>query len=440
MNTKKRFQKTIALILFTLCILTGCNSNENKLGHGPQSDMSTNESGKKDFSYVRDIVEFERQKIVKQTMPETVFDEFDIEEQKDPLDEYIAHMTLEEKIGQMFIVSPKSLEDGYEEEGDNKQVTHSETIVSEAMIDSLQKYNIGGVCLFRKNIDNPEQLKEMTDTLQRNSRIGLFVSIDEEGGKIVRLSNNKKFQVPNVGNMEAVGNTKDTTRAYEIGVTIGDYLSDYGFNLDFAPVADVNTNPNNRVIGNRSFGSNPEEVGDMVKAAIEGFHDKRVMTCAKHFPGHGDTNQDTHKGYALVQKTWEEMLDCEIIPFQAAIEADTDFIMVAHITAENISDDGLPASLSRTVVTEKLRNELNYQGIIITDSMTMGAIHKNFSSGESTVLAVKAGVDIVLLPFDFKEAYNAVLDAVKSGEIPESQIDDSVKRILKAKKDYELFE
>ncbi|MEG2935309.1 MAG: glycoside hydrolase family 3 N-terminal domain-containing protein, partial [Clostridium sp.] len=239
--------------------------------------------------------------------------------------------------------------------------------------------------------------------------------------------------------MEKIGATDNSKNAKNVGLTLGSYLTQYGFNLNFAPVADVNTNPENIVIGKRSFGSNPSLVAEMVTAEIEGLHEAGIMSCVKHFPGHGDTKGDTHLGYVSVEKTWEALKTCELIPFSAAVSENTDMVMVAHITTPNITSDGLPASLSKEIIEERLRKELKYDGIVITDSMAMGAITEEFTSSESAVKAIWAGVDIILMPENFVEAYNGIYDAVNNGVISQLRIDESVLRILSLKEQYGLL-
>ncbi len=330
----------------------------------------------------------------------------------DKISRHIGSMTLEEKVGQLFIVRPEAVEA------------------------TAVKCPVGGVVLFAEHIQTPEQAASYIKELQAASEIPLFIAVDEEGGRVARIANNENFTVKKYESMKDVGASGDVTDAEEAGRTIGGYLSEYGFNLDFAPVADVNSNPDNVVIGNRSFGSNPELVSGMVNAAISGFHSRNIMTCVKHYPGHGDTNGDTHTGYVSVDKTWEELLECELIPFKGAISAGTDMIMVAHVTVPKVTENDVPASVSYELITEKLRGELSYDGVVITDAMEMGAITEEYSSEEATVLALKAGVDIVLMPENFEEAYIAVCDAVKSGELSEKELDLHVRRVLALKNKY----
>lgn len=348
-------------------------------------------------------------------------------------------MTLEEKVGQLFIIRPETLDTKYtkEQAGDTKK--YAVTKINKDIKKNLKKYKIGGVIMFAKNISNPKQIIKLNADLQRNSKTKLFICVDEEGGSVARIANNKNFNVKKFSGMQAIGKTGKTSKAKDVGKTIGKYLKQYQFNLDFAPVADVNTNSKNIVIGKRAFGSKPSVVSKMVDAEIKGFHEVGIMTCVKHFPGHGDTKGDTHTGYVAVNKTWKQLKNCELVPFEQAFKSPTDMVMVAHITADKVSKDGLPAALSYNMITKKLRNELKYTGVVITDSMEMGAIANHYTSAESAVMAIKAGADIVLMPYDFKKAYKAVLKAVKSGEISEKRLNESVLRILKLKEKYKLL-
>ena len=246
------------------------------------------------------------------------------------------------------------------------------------------------------------------------------------------MGNHPSFDVPKPDAMQDIGSTGDTELAYDAGSTIGKYIREYGFNLDFAPVADVNTNPDNIVIGTRAFGSDPELVSRMVSAFLDGLHKQQVFGTIKHFPGHGDTTNDTHTGYVAVYKTWEELLEAEIIPFRDNL-GKTDLVMTAHITMKNVTSEDVPATLSHEIITGKLRKELGYDGVVITDAMNMGAILNDYPSGEAAVRAIEAGADIILTPHDYAESFNAVLEAVRSGRISQARINESVLRILKLK-------
>ena len=350
----------------------------------------------------------------------------------------IKSMTLEEKIGQLFIIRPDSLNPDLTTEQINNPNAYGVTEMNNQMIELLKRYHIGGVVFFQKNILSPTQMTDFINEIKEQSEIPLFIGIDEEGGLVSRIANSKGFNVTKYESMETIGMSGDSKKAYEVGITIGSYLKQYGFNINFAPVADVNTNPDNIVIGSRSFGSDPQLVAKMVSEAIDGFHQAGIMCCIKHFPGHGDTKEDTHKGYVYTEKTWEDLMRYELIPFINALEH-TDMIMISHITTPNITSDGLPSSLSYEMIEGKLRKELNYNGVVITDSMAMGAITQEYTSGTGAVKAVVGGSDIILMPENFKEAYEGIYDAVKKGSIKEKRIDESVLRILSLKEKYDLL-
>jgi len=336
----------------------------------------------------------------------------------------LSEMTLKEKVGQLFNVRPEIL---------SPESTGYVTKGTEAMTDFFKDYPVGGITIFAGNITNPTQLKNFTSFLHDLGNYPMLC-IDEEGGRVARIAKNTQFNVPVYQSMESIGKTGDSKNAYNAGDAIGTYLMNYGLDVDLAPVSDVNTNPNNVVIGDRAFGSDPVLVADMASQFLKGLKHAKVEGCQKHFPGHGDTSTDSHYGYAESMKTWEELSACEMLPFRKGIEADTKMIMTAHISLPNVTGEDTPSTLSKTILQEKLRGELGYKGIIITDSMGMGAITKQYSSGEAAVRALEAGVDIILDPEDFREAFNAVMDAVKKGRISMAMIDERVTRVLELKK------
>lgn len=259
------------------------------------------------------------------------------------------------------------------------------------------------------------------------------MGVDEEGGIVSRIAKSGIMETPVYDSMQAIGQTGDSLKAYETGCQIGSYLSELGFNVDFAPVADVLTNPQNTVIGSRSFGSDPSIDGAMVASEVKGLHTKGMLSTLKHFPGHGDTYEDSHEGKSYVYKTREELENCEWIPFKKGIEAGSDFVMMGHISCPGITGDDTPASLSYTICTEILRDQLGFQGLVITDAMNMGAVANEYASGDAAVRAVQAGADMILMPADFSAAYAGVRNAVQNGTITEERINESVRRILAVK-------
>lgn len=398
----KKFMKKIALVLMSLCIILTASCKQRV------SVVDETESTEK-ITFADD---------------ETV-----VYTAKDVL----GKMSLREKVGQLFIVRPEALAAQC-----NAETAAAVDRVDDAVISRLEEYPVGGVALFSRNITGAKQLPEFISDLQKNSKYPLFIAVDEEGGNVARVANSGYFEVASYKSMEDIGKSGDTSKAEDVGRQIGLYLKKLGFNLDFAPVADTNTNPQNIVIGDRSYGSDPSQVARMVSAQLDGMHDSGIMGTLKHFPGHGDTKDDTHSGYVSIEKTWDELKECELIPFTAALPK-ADMVMVSHITAVNVTNDNLPASMSEAMITDKLRNELGYDGVVITDAMAMGAIADNYTSAQAAVTSVKAGVDIVLMPQNLDEAFEAVVNAVSDGEISTTRLDESVMRILKLKAKYKLI-
>lgn len=339
------------------------------------------------------------------------------------VDDILSRMTLEEKICQMFVIAPENL-----------MVKWNITTFDTEMQNRLNDYPVGGYIFFKANIVNPNQIKDMTNKLQDWSYgatgLPFFTAIDEEGGRVLRIGSNSSFPVTKVGAMSEIATRE---RAYEAGDIIGKYLKEYGFNLDFAPDADVITNPDNQVIGDRSFGTEASKVSEYALAYAKGLQENKVLSTFKHFPGHGSTKGDTHEGFAYTSKTLEELMVSELVPFKTAAENKVDAIMVAHISVPSILGDNTPCSLSKYMVTDILRNEIGFEGLIVTDALDMGAITNTYGDGEAAVMAVLAGNDILLKPKDFFVAYEAVLNAVKDGVISEERIDESVKRIINVK-------
>jgi len=359
-----------------------------------------------------------------------------------PVDEVEAQlqkMTLREKVGQMFYVRPECLDTtihfnlpgGIDESADDIREIKLQA-VNATMKGVNEKYPVGGIILYAHNIKDEAQLARFIPEI-RALKGSPLLCIDEEGGRVARIANNDNFNEKKYESMGAIGATGDPQNAYECGNTIGTYLRRYGFDVDFAPVADVNTNPENIVIGLRAFSDDPAVAAPMVTNYLQGLKDAGVTGCIKHFPGHGDTKSDTHFGYAQSMKTWDEMLGCEMTTFKAGIAWGCQLIMTAHIAVPNVTGSDVPSTMSPVILQDKLRGELGYQNIIITDAMEMGAITQQYNCAEATVGCIKAGVDIVLGPQNFIEAFDAVIAAVENGTITEERINQSVRRILKLK-------
>lgn len=339
------------------------------------------------------------------------------------ISEMLTDMTLEEKAAQMFMITPEALTGTGQvlEAGD----------VTRAAID---KYPVGGLIYFTQNLQDPGQVRSMTGNVQKfaEERTGLpmLLSVDEEGGTVTRFGGNPSFDYDPSADMAGIGASGDPQQAYALGEKIGKFLSSLGFNMDNAPDADVLTNPANTVVKDRSFGSDCDTVSEMALAELEGLEDQGVKGLLKHFPGHGATTADTHEGYAYTDATLEEMKSNELVPFADGIEAGVDIIMVGHISCPQVTGNEEPASLSEKMITGVLREDMGFDGVVITDAMNMGAIAENYSPAEAAVKAVLAGVDMILMPEDFQQAYTGVLNAVKSGKITQERIDASVTRII----------
>lgn len=330
-------------------------------------------------------------------------------------------MTIDEKVYQMFIVLPEQLTGV-------GQVTAAGTTTQEA----LEKYPVGGILYLSQNIVSRNQTQTMLSNVQAYSKIPVFTAVDEEGGVVSRVGNNPNMGTTSFPSMKNIGSTGDSNQAYTVGYTIGNECKELGFNLDFAPEADVFSNPENTVIGNRAFSDDPNITADMVSSCVRGFKDAKMLCALKHFPGHGDTIADSHYEAAITSKTLEELDELEFVPFVKGIEAGADFVMVGHILTPNITDDYTPATLSNEMLSI-LRDELKFDGIIITDAMNMAAITDYYSSSEAAVTAVKAGIDMILVPEDFHAAVSGVMHALETGDITEEEINDSVIRIIQTK-------
>ena len=347
----------------------------------------------------------------------------------DEVEELLQKMTLREKVGQMFYIRMESLDPTIEWTTFDDLAALKNQEVTMRMRSTNKNYPVGGIILYAWNIEDEAQLARIIPQIRSlNGRP--LLCIDEEGGRVARIANNPNFHVKKYESMAAIGATGDPQNAYECGNTIGTYLKGYDFDIDFAPVADVNTNPENIVIGPRAFSDDPAVAAPMVVNYLQGLKDAGITGCIKHFPGHGDTTADTHTGYAQSLKTWDEMKDCEMVTFRAGIQWGCQLIMTAHIAVPNVTGSTSPSTLSSIVLQDKLRGELGYQNIIITDGMEMGAITQHYTSAEAAVGSIQAGVDIVLGPRDFIEAFDAVVAAVNNGTISEERINQSVRRIL----------
>lgn len=337
----------------------------------------------------------------------------------DKIKEKVDSMSLDEKIGQLFIV-------GFEGEEINDEI-----------VDLVRNQKVGGLIYFSRNVVDSDQIINLNNEIRAIEKdIPLFISVDEEGGLVSRVP--KEFtKLPSSG---YIGEFDDENLSYNVGKIIAKELKSLGFNMDFAPVLDIDSNPNNTVIGERAFGNNADIVSRLGIKAMEGLKDGDIIPVVKHFPGHGDTEVDSHYGLPIVTKTLEELNNLEFVPFKNAIDSGADVVMVSSIVLSSI-DSEYPATMSKKVITDILRDKLKFDGIIVTDDMTMGAIIDNYNLTDAVIMSINAGSDIVLVCHGYDDIINsivAVKDAVSSNIISEERIDESVYRILKLKEKYNI--
>ncbi|KAB3536049.1 beta-N-acetylhexosaminidase [Alkaliphilus pronyensis] len=379
-------------ILLSIILLTGCSTKVD------EDEGKNNLSQPKDEKLAEDII---------------------IDE--DPILTEMKNMTLDEKIGQMVMAGV---------------VGHQ---LDDNTIELIEKYKVSGFILFERNIKDSDGLLHLINSLKEANRVNntpLFISIDEEGGRVSRLQK----LLGKIPSSRKIGKIDDEEFSYAVGNTIGKRVKGYGINMNFAPVLDIDSNPQNPVIGDRAFGSNEAVVSKHGIKVMKGIKSTGVIPVVKHFPGHGDTLIDSHDSLPAVDKDLNQLLELELVPFKAAINNDTDAIMIAHIKYNKIDLEN-PATLSPVIITDILRKQLNFNGLIITDDMTMGAIIETYHIGEAAVKSVKAGSDIVLVCHEYENwttVINYLKDAVKKGEITPERINESVYRILKLKNKYML--
>lgn len=330
----------------------------------------------------------------------------------------IAAMPLEDKVAALFIVTPES-------------ITGVSTAVraGEGTKDALKKYPVGGLVYFAKNIKSEEQFKEMLDNTELYRMYPIFLAVMEEGGSAAPVAGSGiGTKIDSAGKL---GQTGDTDAAYQAGATVGEYLSGLGLNLNFAPVADVLTGDS--FLGDRSFGGDAALAGSMAAAVMNGLESQKITSCVKYFPGMGSTKEDPEKGLSSTERTEEEFRSQEFTAFQAVIDAGANMIMVSNMSAPALTGDNEPCVFSKKLITDILRGEMGYDGVIITDALNMSAISEYYSSDQAAIDALKAGCDMILMPEKFEEAYNGVLQAVHDGVIAEERIDDALRRIYRIK-------
>ena len=348
----------------------------------------------------------------------------------------IDRMSLEEKVGQMFMTY------AYGTDADQTDPRNQSEYRVDSHRELIERYHLGGIIYFAwsDNVQNPRQIAGLSNGIQRaatssGSEIPALISTDQEQGLVVRVTE-PATQFP--GNM-ALGAARDPRLAKSVAEVTGKELRAMGINQNFAPVADVNVNPENPVIGVRSFSSNPDLASSLTEAQVRGYQREDVASTSKHFPGHGDTNVDSHTGLPVIDHTAQELDSIDLPPFEAAIDAGVESIMTAHIVVPALDDSGRPATLSRPILTDLLRRQMGFDGVVVTDALDMQGVRDMFGDDRVPVEAIKAGADLMLMPPDLDLAYRSVLEAVRSREISERRIDQSVYRVLRLKERLGLF-
>lgn len=336
------------------------------------------------------------------------------------VEKVLKSMTIEEKIGQMITIY------------------YSSPTMDSTLKKAIEEVKPGGFILFSDNMSSFDGTLKLIKDIKKLSSIPMFISIDQEGGIVQRLLSIKGVEVSNIPSMYEVGLKNDLELTYEVGKMIAEELKVFGVNMNYAPVIDVYSNTNNTVIGKRAFATTPEMVSKHGLKLAEGLQDNGIIPVFKHFPGHGNTETDSHYDLPVVTKTKEELLNFDLIPFKDAIKNNASVIMIGHLAVPSITNDNTPASLSKELITNLLKKELGYNGLVVTDALNMGALTNYYSKEEICGKAVEAGVDILLMPTSSRTCLKSVKDALNNKKITESQINESVRKILKIK--YENIE
>ena len=323
-------------------------------------------------------------------------------------------LSLEEKIAQMLIIYHPSNE-------------YDEKIKS-----IIKELKPGGFILMNNNISTYDKTLNLVTSMQNDSEIPMIIAIDQEGGSVQRLKSISDVEVTDIPYMYYLGQTNNKDLAYSVGKIMARQLRTIGVNLTFAPVMDVYTNVNNTVIGKRSFGSDVETVYNMATSLKKGIEDNGINTCIEHFPGHGATETDSHISLPIVNKTIEELETSDLIPFTKSIK-NTNMIMIGHIALPNITRDNTPSSISKEIITSLLKEKYNYQGLVVTDALNMKALTNNYTYKQIYIMAINAGVDLLLMPNDPQKAIDYIKEAIINKEIDENTINESVYKILKYK-------
>ena len=416
---KRRRSQILAylmLILFVVLVVAGVALTVYYISNREKEKIEANASIEQNIENIIGSEETLVKPIETETIPELTPEE----KLDEIIDAAIEVMPLEDKVAGLFIVNPEAITD-----------VKTAVKAGDGTKDALNTWAVGGMIYFEKNMKSEEQLTEMITNTTLYSRYPLFICVDEEGGDVSRVA--EAGLANNVGTAQAIGATADPNQAYMAGSAMAGYLTPLGFNVNLAPVADLH-NTEDGVMEERAYGADAASVTPMVVSMVQGLEDNGVSSCLKHFPGIGGSADDTHVGMAISDRTAEQFRAEEFVVFKEGIEAGADFVMVSHLAAPALTGDNTPCCMSEAVVTDILRDELGFEGVIITDAMNMGAItNYDYGADGAAILALKAGCDMILMPDDFEVAYNGVLEAVKNGTISEERINDSLRRIYRIK-------
>ena len=416
------------LVLFALGILTFAGFFLFRSIQSPEQELPTVLHTEEIFAEEEMLIlpeEESEEEPVEEPLPEEDPEEEEIPEESPAqiaARAYLENMTAEEKIFQLMMVRPEDI-----------TMVETATRAGDTTKEALEKFPVGGICYFADNLEDQEQAADMLSKTQSYAKTPLFMAVDEEGGRVSRAGSNEELAVTHLPAAAQFGADGDITALYRAGTTLAKELKTLGFNLNFAPVADIATDPDNAEIGDRAYSSDPETAAVMVSTMVDALQKNGMASCLKHFPGHGSAQGDTHEGTAVSTRTLEELQENEWLPFRAGIGQGVKFVMVSHLTNENLSAQ--PASLSPEVMNF-LRQELGFEGVIITDSLQMKAIIGHYGANKAAVLALQAGADMLLMPNSVEKAYNGITAALESGELTQERIDESVLRILTVK--YEM--
>ena len=412
-------KRIISIITFSILFMISCRTNQimeekvtsSTLNRQPQTNNQVNPATSGSLKESKN------------------YSNFSENEKSMLLDTTLSSMTTDEKIGQLFILA----------------VRHSAYGKPALKVDNtlrtfMNEYKPGGIILFSINFKTPDQTRELIHDLQSISPYPLFIATDEEGGKVSRLGKPGHMDVLYLPPAGDIGKTLNTQLARDAAECLAIDMRELGFNMNMAPVADVAELGPNNSIGSRSFSADPLTAGSMTAAVVLGFKKAGISPVLKHFPGHGNVGGDSHNGSVASLSSRDEFYNRDFYPFSRGIEAGSDFVMIGHMAAPSLTGTQLPASLSPKIQTVILREELGFEGLIISDAMDMGAIKNNYSPGEAALKAFLAGTDIILMPENIPEAQLFLKNALTEGVISRERLDESIRRILKVKIDNGLFE